>query len=42
MAEEKFVPNFKRKYTETVAPQLMKDFAFKSVMQIDHSERRRR
>ena len=30
MAEEKFVPNFKKKYTETVAPQLMKDFGFKS------------
>ena len=39
MAEEKFVPNFKRKYTETVAPQLMKDFGFKSPMQIPKLEK---
>ena len=39
MAEEKFVPNFKKKYTETVAPQLMKDFGFKSVMQIPKIEK---
>ena len=39
MADEKFVPNFKRKYAETVAPQLMKDFGFKSVMQIPKLEK---
>ena len=39
MAEEKFVPNFKKKYTETVAPQLMKDFGFKSPMQIPKLEK---
>ncbi len=39
MAEEKFVPNFKKKYTETVAPQLMKDFGYKSVMQIPKLEK---
>ena len=39
MAEEKFVPNFKKKYMETVAPQLMKDFGYKSVMQIPKLEK---
>ena len=39
MAEEKFVPNLKRKYTETVAPQLFKDFGFTSVMQIPKIEK---
>ncbi len=29
-----FVPNFKVKYKETVAPELMKEFNYKSVMQI--------
>ena len=39
MAEEKFIPNLKRKYTETVAPQLFKDFGFTSVMQIPKIEK---
>lgn len=39
MAEEKFIPNLKRKYTETVAPQLYKDFGFTSVMQIPKIEK---
>ena len=39
MAAEKFVPNLKRKYTETVAPQLYKDFGFTSVMQIPKLEK---
>ena len=39
MAAEKFVPNLKRKYTETVAPQLFKDFGFTSVMQIPKLEK---
>ena len=39
MAEEKFIPNFRRKYLETVAPQLMKDFGFKSPMQIPKLEK---
>jgi len=34
MAEEKFVPNFKVKYKETVAPELFKEFKYKSPMQI--------
>ena len=29
-----FVPNFKVKYKETVAPELMKEFNYKTVMQI--------
>ena len=36
---EKFVPNFKVKYTETVAPELLKEFAYKSVMQIPAVEK---
>ena len=39
MAEEKFIPNFKKKYLETVAPQLQKEFAYKSVMQIPRLEK---
>ena len=31
--------NFKKKYMETVAPQLMKDFGYKSVMQIPKLEK---
>ena len=28
---EKFVPNFKVKYTETVAPELFKEFGYTSI-----------
>lgn len=31
---EKFVPNFKVKYNETVKPELLKEFGYKSVMQV--------
>ncbi|MCR5731661.1 MAG: 50S ribosomal protein L5 [Sphaerochaetaceae bacterium] len=34
-----FVPNFKVKYKETVAPELMKEFNYKSVMQIPTLEK---
>ena len=34
MAEEKKVPNLKAKYQAEVAPALMKQFGYKSVMQI--------
>lgn len=34
-----FVPNFKVKYKETVAPELMKEFNYKSVMQIPALEK---
>ncbi|MGN0907408.1 MAG: 50S ribosomal protein L5 [Bullifex sp.] len=36
---EKFIPNFKVKYTETVAPELMKEFGYSSVMQIPAIEK---
>ena len=39
MAEATFIPTFRKKYLETVAPQLMKDFAFKSPMQIPKIEK---
>ena len=39
MAEEKFVPNFKKKYLETVAPELFKQFGFKTPMQIPRLEK---
>lgn len=39
MAEEKFIPNFKKKYLEEVAPELQKEFCYKSVMQIPRLEK---
>ena len=39
MAEEKFIPNFKKKYLEEVAPELQKEFGYKSVMQIPRLEK---
>ncbi len=39
MAEEKFIPNFKQKYLDTVAPEMQKEFAYKSVMQIPRLEK---
>ena len=36
---EKFVPNFKVKYTETVAPELFKEFGYTSVMQVPAIEK---
>ena len=39
MAEEKFIPNFKKKYLETVAPELYKEFGYKTVMQIPKLEK---
>ena len=39
MAEEKFIPNFKKKYLETVAPELYKEFGYKTVMQIPRIEK---
>ena len=39
MAEEKFIPNFKKKYLETVAPELYKEFGYKTVMQIPKIEK---
>lgn len=39
MAEEKFIPNFKKKYLETVAPELFKEFAYKTPMQIPKLEK---
>ena len=36
---EKFIPNFKVKYSETVAPELMKEFGYSSVMQIPTIEK---
>ena len=32
--EEKFIPNFKRKYNESVKPELLKEFGYKSPMQV--------
>ncbi|MCH3917823.1 MAG: 50S ribosomal protein L5 [Spirochaetia bacterium] len=37
--EEKFVPNFKRKYDEEVKDQLFKQFGYSSVMQIPKLEK---
>jgi large subunit ribosomal protein L5 len=37
--EEKFVPTFKTKYLEKVAPALMKEFGYSSVMQIPALEK---
>ena len=37
--EEKFIPNFKKKYLEEVAPELFKDFKYKSKMQIPGLEK---
>ena len=39
MAEEKFIPNFKKKYLEIVAPELYKEFGYKTVMQIPKIEK---
>ncbi len=39
MAEEKFIPNFKKKYLEEVAPELYKEFGYKTVMQIPKLEK---
>lgn len=39
MAEEKFIPNFKKKYLESVAPELYKEFGYKTVMQIPKIEK---
>lgn len=39
MAEEKFIPNFKKRYLEVVAPELFKDFNYKSKMQIPAIEK---
>ncbi len=39
MAEEKFVPNLKRKYMDTVRPALQKEFGFKSPMEIPRIEK---
>ena len=36
---EKFIPTFKVKYSETVAPELMKEFGYSSVMQIPAIEK---
>lgn len=36
---EKFVPNFKKKYLETVAPELFTEFGFKSKMQVPGLEK---
>ncbi|MFA5698125.1 MAG: 50S ribosomal protein L5 [Sphaerochaeta sp.] len=36
---EKFVPNLKKQYQETVAPQLLKDFGYTSRMQIPAVEK---
>ena len=36
---DKFIPNFKVKYTETVAPELLKEFGYSSVMQIPAIEK---
>lgn len=36
---EKFIPNFKTKYLETVAPELFKEFGYKSVMQVPRLEK---
>src|SRR5574344_685700 len=37
--EEKFIPNFKKKYLEEVVPALTKDFNFKSRMQVPGIEK---
>lgn len=39
MAEEKFIPNFKRKYIEVVAPALKEQFGYKSPMEIPKIEK---
>ncbi len=36
---EKFVPNFKKKYLETVAPELFTEFGYKSKMQVPGLEK---
>ncbi|MFA6689848.1 MAG: 50S ribosomal protein L5 [Sphaerochaetaceae bacterium] len=36
---EKFVPNFKKKYLETVAPELFSEFGYKSKMQVPGLEK---
>ena len=36
---EKVIPSYKVKYNETVAPELLKEFAYKSVMQIPTIEK---
>jgi len=36
---EKFVPNFKKKYLETVAPELFTEFGFRSKMQVPGLEK---
>ncbi len=39
MAEEKFIPNFKAKYQKTVAPELFKEFGYKTAMQVPRIEK---
>ena len=39
MADEKFIPNFKKKYLESVVPQLQNEFNFKTPMQIPRFEK---
>lgn len=39
MENEKFIPSFKTKYLEVVAPELFKDFKYKSVMQVPAIEK---
>ncbi len=39
MENEKFIPNFKRKYLQEVAPELFKDFNFKSKMEVPTLEK---
>lgn len=36
---EKFIPNFKKKYLETVAPELFTEFSYKSKMQVPGLEK---
>lgn len=36
---EKFIPNFKKKYLETVAPELYKEFGYSSKMQVPALEK---
>lgn len=36
---EKFIPNFKKKYLETVAPELFTEFGYKSKMQVPALEK---
>jgi large subunit ribosomal protein L5 len=39
MAEKKYVPRLKEKYFNEIVPQLMKEFSYKSVMQVPRLEK---